>query len=226
MRLGYAHGLAKHRGESLDLRLVRLITEQQAAAHHPHHVGADRLGMLEVGDHFRVRVLVSSALESVWMTPRPDTIEAILVEHRFYLKQVAFFALRDEAGLERDTIHSERMRSDQEILRVSSSWEAGSAAGRPLQRSGGSSSCRSRSSSPPRAWMLGLYYDGDRQRSVDLLCVWCNPVASESGLHCRMETVLQQELAPAAARPFARDLADFDSVAQLYQSAIFRYILA
>ncbi len=41
-----------------------------------------------------------------------------------------------------------------------------------------------------------------------------------------METVLPQELAPAAARPFANDLADFDSVVQVYQSGIFRYILA
>ena len=41
-----------------------------------------------------------------------------------------------------------------------------------------------------------------------------------------METVLPQELAPAAAGPFAKDLADFDAVAHLYQAAIFRYILA
>jgi RNA polymerase sigma-70 factor (ECF subfamily) len=40
-----------------------------------------------------------------------------------------------------------------------------------------------------------------------------------------METILAQELAPAAARPFANDLADFDSVAQVHQSGIFRYIL-
>ena len=41
-----------------------------------------------------------------------------------------------------------------------------------------------------------------------------------------METVLTQGLAPAAVRPCASDLADFDSVAQAHQAGIFRYILA
>lgn len=41
-----------------------------------------------------------------------------------------------------------------------------------------------------------------------------------------METVLPQQLATTIAGPFANDLADFDAVAQLHQTAIFRYILA
>ena len=41
-----------------------------------------------------------------------------------------------------------------------------------------------------------------------------------------METVLPQELATTIAGSAANELADFDAVAQLYQSAIFRYVLA
>lgn len=41
-----------------------------------------------------------------------------------------------------------------------------------------------------------------------------------------METVLPQELTPALTGSVVNDLADFESVARLYQPGIFRYILA
>jgi RNA polymerase sigma-70 factor (ECF subfamily) len=50
------------------------------------------------------------------------------------------------------------------------------------------------------------------------------PQEGNSGLSDRMETVLLPELAPALGE--ARELADFDTVMQQHQPAIFRFILA
>ena len=52
------------------------------------------------------------------------------------------------------------------------------------------------------------------------------PLRTDCGLQEWMETVLLPELVSPMAEPATRELTDFDTVVQLYQPAIFRFILA
>src|ERR1700722_1241732 len=91
-------------GQLCQLWFVRLKPKHQAAADHPHDRSPKSDSMVNVLNHFMLRLLIASRFQTIRMTPRVDSIKTVIIEFPPLTFEVGGAEFRKKTGLQAHTI--------------------------------------------------------------------------------------------------------------------------
>ena len=107
--------LDEHLGELFEHGTVGFVPKHETRAYDPHDIRPYGLRIRYRLQHFLECLFVASTLEAIRMTPGEDAIELVFVEHPLDLREISGVELRDETGLQGNTVDAELSGAGEEV---------------------------------------------------------------------------------------------------------------